>query len=661
MTDIMKRLVCVLLFLSALVGVSGQPVSSGDVPFIGAQVFIEPGQRAEQVDGWFRTMADQGMTVCRIRMFESYMHTGERWDFGLFDRAFDAAAKYGVKVYGTFFPRTDRTDIGGWKFPNDRQQLESFGCYVDAVVSHFKDHPALKGWVLINEPGIGELPQTPYVAAARAAWEECNPQPDLSPKGYPVLVTLDDCAFLKDLNSEFLEWISRRIRRQDTQHDIHVNTHAIFSNCAQYDFPRWRSFLTSLGGSAHAAWHFGYFDREDYALAMLANSEMIRSGSGSLPWLMTELQGGNNTYSGMAALCPTPAEIAQWLWVVLGTEGKGAIFWMLNPRHSGLEAGEWAMLDFQDRPTARLEAAGGVARAIAAHADLLAGLKEVPSGVDVLYFRESLWAEQHFAVAEDRYAGRREGAVMKSALSCFRALTECGLNVGLKEASEYDFTRDDYSGCSLVLSGQFCIPASFRQSLEHFVSCGGTLFIEGLSLYFDEYVQLALGAESDYADLLGASLSEYVLRQDLFRVETGGLALPCHLWQGTFEASDEPMHVHAYGRGKVVWLPSAVALGAWQSGDYGPLSSLLLEELARDRSAVSFATHCPGVLMRTLSHGQDRVLVCMNKSGDPVQLRVKGLDAMKRSTEIYRFGEGSFRGGELTLGPESVLVIHVGR
>ena len=36
---------------------------------------------------------------------------------------------------------------------------------------------------------------------------------------------------------------------------------------------------------------------------------------------MTELQGGNNVYSGGVAMCPTPDEIMQWLWIVAGTEG----------------------------------------------------------------------------------------------------------------------------------------------------------------------------------------------------------------------------------------------------------------------------------------------------------------------------------------------------
>ena len=41
--------------------------------YIGAQIFIEPGQTPEQIESWFRLLHENGMNVCRIRMFEVYM------------------------------------------------------------------------------------------------------------------------------------------------------------------------------------------------------------------------------------------------------------------------------------------------------------------------------------------------------------------------------------------------------------------------------------------------------------------------------------------------------------------------------------------------------------------------------------------------------------
>jgi len=61
---------------------------------LGAQVFIEPGQTQKETEQWFKILKENGMNVCRIRMFESYMHKADgSWDFSLFDRAFLLAEK----------------------------------------------------------------------------------------------------------------------------------------------------------------------------------------------------------------------------------------------------------------------------------------------------------------------------------------------------------------------------------------------------------------------------------------------------------------------------------------------------------------------------------------------------------------------------------------
>ncbi len=60
-----------------------QSLDRDDALFVGAQVFIEPGQTDAQVDGWFRTLRENGMGVCRIRMFESYMDDGRDGCFSM--------------------------------------------------------------------------------------------------------------------------------------------------------------------------------------------------------------------------------------------------------------------------------------------------------------------------------------------------------------------------------------------------------------------------------------------------------------------------------------------------------------------------------------------------------------------------------------------------
>ena len=86
-----------------------------EYPQIGAQVFIEPGQTDKQIDGFFRILAQHGFETARIRMFGAHMLRPDgSWDFTLYDKAFDAAGKHGVKLFATLFPPTDELgDVDG--------------------------------------------------------------------------------------------------------------------------------------------------------------------------------------------------------------------------------------------------------------------------------------------------------------------------------------------------------------------------------------------------------------------------------------------------------------------------------------------------------------------------------------------------------------------
>lgn len=649
-----------LLFGVQSMNVFAQPLAKDAVPFVGAQVFIEPGQTSSQIDGWFKTMAENGMTMCRIRMFESYMKQSDgHWDFSLFDMAFQSAARYGIKVYATLFPATAKTDIGGWKFPADDDQKNAFALFIKALVTHYKEHPALAGWVIINEPGTdGNYPHTDFVDKARSQWDGLHPERDYKENGFPVLMTVRDQQFIHDFTADFLKWIALEIKKYDDSHDVHVNPAGVFTNYGEYNFPVWRNFLSSLGGSAHPSWHFGYFSRTQYSLAMLVLSELLCSGAGSLPWFMTEIQGGNNTYSGVNALCPTANEITQWLWTILGCEGKGGIFWMLNPRSSGIEAGEWAMIDFQGKPSERLRAAKQVASVINRHADLFRSPHIIPSGIDVVYLKESLWAENLMGRKQDKYQGRMYGAVIKSSIACFKALTERGLNVGLKAIDEYDFSQVDYTGRSIILSNQIAVPAFYKERLERFVARGGTLFVEGLTAFFDEELHNTMNTGFTFEKLFGSNISEFILQENLFTTTVGQYAFPTHLWEGRICGETSPVHIHSFGKGKVIWYPSNVALGAWVSGNYKPLSDYLYELLPKMSDIIAFRNYQSDVLLRTLKSGNVTLMICINKSAEARTIALNGLSSSSGTPYPIYASEGcSVMDRELIMAPEGVLVV----
>ncbi|MGF1636996.1 MAG: beta-galactosidase, partial [Cyclobacteriaceae bacterium] len=450
------------------------------MPSIGAQVFIEPGQTEKEITHWFEVLKKNGFTSCRIRMFESYMRDSKgNYDFSLFDIAFDAAKANGIKVFATIFPDTPFEDVGGIKLPKDSIHQEEIASYISHLVNHYKDHPALFAWVLINEPGLGSLPQSDYVSKALSMWQDTVQQSQLKKHEYRQ-VQFENQRFLMDLNTSFLSWVAKEIKKYDKKTHLHVNNHQIFQLADEYDFPSWMTFLNSLGASIHPSWHFGFFDRVDYTLAAAANCDMIASGAGKKPFWVTELQGGSNIFSGVKPISPSYEEITQWLWSSIGSGAEVIIFWSLNPRAVGIEAGEWALLNNLNRNSKRMDAAAQVANTLNNHQAFFAQAKSVKPKVNVLYTHQSMWAEKYLHMGPSKLEARNIGASIKSALSFYQAFQEIGISVSLGEMNEYDWNRVDYKGEILVLANQFAISEENWDLLKSFVAKGGFLFLEGL-------------------------------------------------------------------------------------------------------------------------------------------------------------------------------------
>ncbi|HYN03387.1 MAG TPA: hypothetical protein VE359_13140, partial [Vicinamibacteria bacterium] len=60
----LPRLAAFILASAHLAG-AADAAPAAPRPLIGAQVWIEPGQTPDEIDGWFRTLAESGMPVAR--------------------------------------------------------------------------------------------------------------------------------------------------------------------------------------------------------------------------------------------------------------------------------------------------------------------------------------------------------------------------------------------------------------------------------------------------------------------------------------------------------------------------------------------------------------------------------------------------------------------
>ncbi len=602
-------------------------------PALGAQVIIEPGQTAAEIEHWFKMLEQTGMTFCRIRLFEDHIHKIDgSWDFSLYDLAFRAAEKFGIRIFATIFPSSSQQSVGGFKFPESEQHLQSIAEYIQKVVQHFKDAPALYGYVVMNEPGAdGQMPDNAFALEKFTQWKHEH-QSNLDgwlQKSLPEERLKQ--RFLRDYISWYLSWLANEIRKHDALHDLHVNSHMIFSLAREFDFPAWRQFLTSLGASAHPSWHFGYFQRDQYALALAANADLVRSGAGPLPFWFTELQGGNNTYSGFQAFCPTAEETTQWLWLAIAGGARGIIFWTLNPRSRGPEAGEWALLNFQHQPSDRLLAAKRVAACLQQDQSLFENARPFDSGIHILYSRESLWIERLVQLTqpgeEHLYEGRLPGGVMKSCLAFYQILSELGLNVAFQEMGEFDFDQQDYAGTVLILANQIAVPSWYWEKLTRFVQQGGKLIVEGLTAFYDENMTCLMKPDFPLRTVFGGVLEEVKCLPGDFRVPglAAGQSFPAHLWKSTISNETGQVLVrdkegvlairNFYGRGQVMWYPSLLAMGARRI-EVQPLARWLKNEFEPilNKMPIAFKKQWPRVMMKTMISGDDFLTIFCNKS-----------------------------------------------
>lgn len=642
------------------------------LPFVGAQVFIEPGQTNEEVENWFRILQEQKMTFCRIRLHETHMQKPDgTWDFSRYDFAFKMAEKYDVKIFATLYPREISPDWRLEKLPQSKEHLVSLEKYIKAMVMNFGKFSSLYSWVIQNEPGSYSMyPKSNLSDSLKIAWKKTQLPAMYKSKGYSADNYLDEKIFQRNYITWFLSWITDKVKETGDKHEIHVNNQDIFYNAPEYDFVTWRKFLDIFGASAHPSWHYIIFNRSQYSMVFSANCDLMRSGAGDKPFIVTELQGGNNTYSGFAPMNPTKDEITQWLWVSIGSGSKGTIFWTLNPRAVGGEAGEWAMIDFQQKPTDRLLAAGAVANELSKNKTLFENAKPFESPISILYSKESFWQEKTKADQKEKeqIEGRTEGAMIKSVITWYEALTANGINTNLGEMSQFHWGRASYAGETIILTHQLAISSDYWEKIRHFVKSGGKLIADGLTFFYDENQFAVMQTGFPLADVMGGSIAEIITTPGDFRMKIGSENLPAHLFKGFLNATTGKVlakegdnviaMTNQFGKGSTTWIPSLLGLGA-KRVDNVPLSRFLQTELSETISdfPIYFEKPQKDVMMRTMVSGSEIITIIINKSAETKSFKLSVKNKSAKPTVLVASKQGSVTGKTIRIQAEETMVI----
>ncbi len=690
-----------LIMLSGVFILMNHPsaLHAANRPLLGAQIWIEPGQTPEQIGHWFKTLADKQMPVTRLFMMWNYLEpqSGE-WDFSLYDQAFRAAEKYDVKIVATLTAHHGPAHRGfyyqsqGGSIVSSREQMQQAEVYIAKVVGHYKNSPALDTWMLMNEPGqppsgdplaverfrtwLKDKYQT--VSALNAAWMTnfaSFPEIEYDSRWaggsftWPVSF-IDWYTFWREHLAWHLDWVAEKIRQSDPVHPIHVNPHALVGNLARlsYDLPKWRGFLSSLGASIHPAWHFGLLEREQFALGVSYVCDLIHGSSEPNPFWVTELQGGNNLYSSTRPLCPTPQDIAQWVWTGVGSGADRVIFWLLNARAQGGEAGEWSLLDFQGRPSERLETAGEIAKVIRQHGDFFANATPIQLPISIILSLEAMTLQERDK--KDDYIGRGENAHVQSALAFYQALQELGIPARIKHIHDFDWQAKSLESQLAILPHVSALTPEQAKDIAAFVNNGHAVLITGLTGFYDAGAKCWPLDKYPLEDLMGATLKEVRLVDEKceLSLQNPAINLPVHLWIGEIDnyraqvIGQQNDWITAIrnkaGKGEAIWIPSMIGLGAWQ-GDNGPLAELTKTLVApfRKNLPFKFSSHQPGCLLRVLQNEKAYCTVITNGTLEPKTCRLETPEGLTPTVLWGQSGSISKKGREISLEARETVVI----
>jgi beta-galactosidase len=332
---------------------------------------------------------------------------------------------------------------------------------------------------------------------------------------------------------------------------------------------------------------------------------------------------------------PTTDDIGEWVWTSIGAGADRVIFWLLNARLQGTEAAEWSLLDFQQRPSRRLETASAIAQIVDSHGDFFRGAQVLESPVTVILSLETETLEEQYHDAD--YPGRDSNAHLLAALGMYQALSQIGVPPRVKLFGDFDWRAKTAAPRVAILPDARAITESQVSDLEAFVDNGNTLLITGLTGFYDPHARAWPLAGFPLARVTGAELKEvHFIGSDAdLSLSSPAMTLPSHLWISSIEnhsaqvAGERNGEIVATVRktengGTVLWIPSPIGIGGWLRGTE-PLAGYLKSVLEQpiDREAFRFPQPQKGCLMRILRNGNAYLSVVTNGGDSPVRCEVQ--------------------------------------
>jgi hypothetical protein len=615
--------------------------------FLGCQIWFEPDDSAAHIDQLFGSAAATGLGWARLFLMWPWIEAKPGvWNFDVFDHAFDAGAKYDMRIKATLTANSGPWHIGtpsllhahtGFLSP---EQDEPMRRYIRACVERYARHPALGQWILWNEP-YGGNERTEAVLVHWRAWLRDSFQGDLARlnhrwrTGYrsfdeiPFPAAIPHDAHKGDvwnsygpwladwqarsqwLNHE-LTWVRDIVREIDPHTPTCVNPTVVLENqaVAGVDLDGLGRIVDVVGASYHPAWAFMFAERTLFPALMTAGVR-AQAMIGSIRHVeVTEVQSGNTVVSANKPCGVTPGELARFYLAGLAGGAESVTGWALNVRGHDFEAGDWGLLDDMDQPSERSRM-----------------LRYVHDRLGAAFERTGAWkpAETRAWVASDPRVqaiewiearslppvpGRLANDGIQGAALLAAVLMQCGISTSIARTA--DLPDRAPAGGLLVLSHMVAWEASTAERALAFAASGGTVLVDAMSGRKNLNASLHRPWPGGMAEQIGLRAAGLESRPDGYEILLAGLPAGrwlltrliaeldpnagWHAWPDLRYAYDGAPSVweRPFGRGRVVVARGILGPSLLHSPECRPAMVHLLKQAgAFSRNIVSAVSSSP--------------------------------------------------------------------
>lgn len=607
-------------------------------PRLGTQLWLDREDEAERIMDLVRSAAEVGFGQIRIFLMWPWIEERpDEWDFSLFDHAFDAAARTGLKVKATLTANSGPWWLGTPSVLHSHTALlrddwtGPVTNYVEKCVKRYAGHPALGQWVIWNEPYYSAArPNEPVIRPERArrAWAgllrerygniaklnrrwrtgfrsfdeaplpEDLPHPAHSANPWQSFgPLLDECHLRALLLEEDLRFIADTVRRYDPATPLCANPSELLANHAAsgYRLEQLSTLLDVFGASFHAPWHFTFAPRDMHRALPVTGLSLAQATHHGRPCEVTEIQTGNTYYAGKLPLGTSQGDIAAAYLAPLLAGASSVTGWCFNTRHQDFEAGEWALLDDGDGQTERSMAVTRVAKVLHQLDKAIGAWRPMPPEAAVLVSETSQAVELALSAANGQREHNASTAIQGSALLAL-ALEGLGIRSALVPVSSLpEIVEPKFVLCSDLIAWS----DDTADALLGLAARGATVLIDGTTGRFDldarlqrpwpEGIARRVGLHgrgllthprglSDGEVLLhGRRLGRLVAaRSD---VEIDDAAWSCN-GDLTFRHESRPLlWARTWGTGSVSYCPGVLARSVLEVPEAGPVVSYILSQV----------------------------------------------------------------------------------